>query len=59
MEREAFAAALRLVLEDAALQEWLLVAGFRRAAHFSWDETARGRSKFISRFIRSTSLLVG
>ena len=37
----AWAIALRRIVHDAALRDRLRVAGLDRAAHFSWDESAR------------------
>ncbi len=39
--REALAAALDRVLANASVRADLVTRGFRRAAHFSWDQAAR------------------
>jgi glycosyltransferase involved in cell wall biosynthesis len=37
---DAWAAALRRVVDDRMLRERLMIAGLERAAHFRWDESA-------------------
>lgn len=48
---EAFARALRGVLEDPALQERLRLSGRARAAEFTWEVTARRTSDAYARAI--------
>jgi len=43
---------VRRMIEDASARDEAAAAGLRRAAHFSWAETARGTVRSFRRALR-------